>query len=490
MGPVLRLFLALFAFPATGWATVVEYYDADLDRYFLTADPGEMAYVETGGAGRGWVRTGYEFETAGTCVSAAAGPCVSRPVCRFYGALPHGSGSHFYTADEGECDFVRERDRNWTFEGKVFNAYVADPATGQCPPNLHPVYRAYNEGYSPAVNHANHRYSWDPAAQARMVARGWRNENIVLCATAVRDVALRSFAMRADAERVRSGAACVGDIETLRSCIGFNNIPGPGNVFGPFIAGSLQSDAFSAKTGLASGTVYAVGGPSAESAAANAFVQLAGDRTFGIHLDTRSRGAPTLSSINPLFQFSRFAPRPGEADERLAPWSGLYDTEVEVAMSFDLRLKRLATPAGSHAYGHPTLDVFDRRSGVHFYIIVMAFGTVGASDNVLRDGPNGNVIVATAFRQSPYGRSFGAGSLDTPSPFDSPHSEGTGGRYEFRVDRAEFARILQAARTLEPALSADPADYIFDDYHFNNEVAGDGEIGVTIANMGFKLLRR
>ena len=80
--------------------------------------------------------------------------------------------------------------------------------------------------------------------------------------------------------------------------------------------------------------------------------------------------------------------------------------------------------------------------------------------------------------------------METPSPFSSPSSEGTGGRFEFRVDRAEFSRILAAARTLEPALSADPADYVFDDYHFNNEIAGDGEIGVTIADMGFRLLRR
>jgi hypothetical protein len=490
MARALRLFLALAALPACGWATVVEYYDADLDRYFLTADPGEMNYVETGGAGRVWVRTGYEFETAGPCVSASGGACVSKPVCRFYGALPYGSGSHFYTTDQGECDFVRERDRNWSYEGAVFNAYVVDPATGQCPPSLHPVYRAYNEGYSPAVNRANHRYSWDPAAQARMVARGWRNENIVLCATAVRDVALRSFAVRADASRVRSGAACVADIERLRSCIGFNNIPGPRDVFGPFIAGSIQSDAFAARTGLASGTAYAVDGPAIESAAANAFVQLAGDRTFGIHVDTRSRGAAGLSSLNPLFQFSRFAPHAGEADERLTPWSGRYDTEVEIAMSFDLRLKTLATQPGSHAYGHPTLDAFDRRSGVHFYFIVMTYGTVPSSDIVLRDGPNGNVIVATAFRQSPFGRSLGAGTMDTPSPFASPSAEGTGGRYEFRVDRAEFARILQAARTLEPLLSADPADYVFDDYHFNNEIAGDGRIGLTLGSMDFRLLRR
>ncbi len=481
------LLFALLALPAH--ATVVEYYDAGLDRYFLTADPDEMRSVETGGAGRGWVRTGYEFETGGPCISAATLPCASRSVCRFYGALPSGSGSHFYTADENECLFVRDRDRNWVYEGVRFNAYVPDPTTGQCPPGLHPVYRAYNNGYSPAVNHANHRYSWDPAAQARMTARGWTDEGIALCATQVRDRPLRSFALKIDGDRVRSGPACVADIEALRSCIGSNNIPGRRYVFGPFTADSSESDAFAARTGLASGTVYAVGGPALDAAASDAFVQLASDETFGIHIDTRSRGPASLSNINPLFQFTRFAPSTGVAEDRLVPWSGLYDTDVEVALAFDLRLKRLSTSQGGAAYGHPTLDVFDRRTAMHFYFIVMTYGTVPSIDNVFRDGPNGNVIVTTAFRESPYGRSFGATTMATPAPFSSP-AEGPGGHFEFRFARAEFARILQAARTVEPLLSPDPADYIFDDYHFNNEIAGDGEIGITLGSMGLKLLRR
>jgi hypothetical protein len=471
--------LVLLAACAPAWAaSVVEYYDPGRDRYFLTADPGEMAYVESGGAGRGWVRTGYEFEISG-----------ATPVCRFYGTPPNGSGSHFYTADPGECDFVRAHDSNWTFEGIVFDAYVPDPATGLCAAGLHPVYRAYNKGFAVGANRSNHRYSWDPEAQRRMVARGWSDEGTVFCATAVRDAPLRSFELHADGDRVRSGPACVADIEALRSCIGSNNIPGPRNVFGPFIAGSGLSEAFAARTGLASGTVHAVGGPAIGAAASDAFVQLADDRTFGIHVDTRSRGSAALSNINPLFQFERLPPRAGEADDRLTPWAGQYDTDVEVAISFDLRLKRLDTSQGSNAYGHPTLDVFDR-AGRHFYFIVMTYGTVPPVDNILRDGPGGNVIVSAVFGPSAYGRSLGAAAMRTPAPFVSEFSEGTGGYFEFRLDRGEFARVLQAARTLEPALSANPADYTFDDYHFNNEIAGDGEIGLTLGRMELKLLRR
>ena len=65
---------------------------------------------------------------------------------------------------------------------------------------------------------------------------------------------------------------------------------------------------------------------------------------------------------------------------------------MPAAQVHDLRLKRLGTSPGSHAYGHPTLDVFDR-AGRHFYFVVMTYGTVPLGDNILRDGPNGNVIV-------------------------------------------------------------------------------------------------
>ncbi len=52
------------------------------------------------------------------------------------------------------------------------------------------------------------------------------------------------------------------------------------------------------------------------------------------------------------------------------------------------------------------------------------------------------------------------------------------------------ARVLDAARTLDPALSADPADYLLDNFHFNNEVFGDGEIGINLADYKVELIRR
>ena len=40
------------------------------------------------------------------------------------------------------------------------------------------------------------------------------------------------------------------------------------------------------------------------------------------------------------------------------------------------------------------------------------------------------------------------------------------------------------------AATALPADYFFDDFHFNTEIGGDGEIGETIAKLEVRLLRR
>jgi hypothetical protein len=58
------------------------------------------------------------------------------------------------------------------------------------------------------------------------------------------------------------------------------------------------------------------------------------------------------------------------------------------------------------------------------------------------------------------------------------------------VDEAQFQRILDAARTVDAALSASAADYLLDNFHFNNEVFGDGEIGINLAGYTLELVRR
>ena len=150
--------------------TVVEYYHAGLDNYFITADPGEQSFVDSGGAGA-FKRTGFTFK--------AGGPA---PVCRFYGSAL-GPNSHFYTADEGECSTLaaayNPNVKSWKLESYDFA--TGRPVNGACPAGQAPVYRAYNNGFAKGVD-SNHRITSNLAAYQQNLARGWSGEGITMCA--------------------------------------------------------------------------------------------------------------------------------------------------------------------------------------------------------------------------------------------------------------------------------------------------------------------
>ena len=168
--------------PLGAWSSavaVVEYYNPDLDNYFITADPNEQAFVDTGGVGR-WQRTGNAFRAGGT-----------GPVCRFYGngninpatGAIYGPNSHFYTADPAECAGLKTQyvanAKSWKFES---NDFLITPATNAaCPPGLAPVYRAYNNGFARNID-SDHRITSNAASIQAVVVRGWADEGIVMCA--------------------------------------------------------------------------------------------------------------------------------------------------------------------------------------------------------------------------------------------------------------------------------------------------------------------
>jgi hypothetical protein len=163
--------------PAT--AAVIEFYNPDLDNYFITADPVEQDFVDTGAVGR-WERTGNAF--------AAGGPNL---VCRFYGNTNtnpatgtfYGPNSHFYTASPTECDGLKAQfapnAKSWKFESNDFATTIA--ANGSCAANLVPVYRAYNNGFARGVD-SNHRITSNRDDYQRTINRGWIGEGIVMCA--------------------------------------------------------------------------------------------------------------------------------------------------------------------------------------------------------------------------------------------------------------------------------------------------------------------
>ena len=160
--------------------TVVEYYEPDLDHYFMTSSANEIADLDSN-AQPGWIRTGESFGawSPGTLPGAAH-------VCRFYGDPVIGPNSHFYTGEDFECqgliamDAATPRGRPaWHLESKPFD--IAIPVNGACPPNLQPVYRVFNGIVGP-VNGPNHRYMTDPAIYAAMQAKGWGAEGVHFCA--------------------------------------------------------------------------------------------------------------------------------------------------------------------------------------------------------------------------------------------------------------------------------------------------------------------
>ena len=165
-----------FANPPTK-ATVVEYYNATLDHYFVSALPDDIAALDSGTL-KGWARTGHTFNAF-----AAAAPGTS-PVCRFY--LPPSSGdSHFYSASPAECAEVAAKFPAFVHESpEVMHIALPDLATGECPAGLARVYRLWNNRAD-----SNHRYTADPAVKAAMVAQGYVAEGYgpdatIMCAEA------------------------------------------------------------------------------------------------------------------------------------------------------------------------------------------------------------------------------------------------------------------------------------------------------------------
>lgn len=157
--------------PAIG--TAIEYYHAGFGHYFVTAIPGEVTVLDSGGQA-GWARTGYQFK-----VHATPQPGVV-PVCRFFTVAYPPKSSHFYTPDATECANLKSNP-NWTFEAEVFHAAMP-AADGSCAAGTVPVYRLYNQGQGGAPNH---RYTTDLAVRSAMLAQNYAPEGygigVALC---------------------------------------------------------------------------------------------------------------------------------------------------------------------------------------------------------------------------------------------------------------------------------------------------------------------
>ncbi len=169
---------------------VIEYVNEINGHYLLlpAADP-EVAIVEGGGAGPGWVRTGNDFTT---------NLFAPLPVCRFYSPV---FNTHFYTADATECALVKQNP-DWVYEKSPFNA---SPLAGGICIGVS-IYRVYRAG--------DHRYTADASLRDAMLAKGWADEGIAFCVQSGGREAVKT--MQPFPTRIDSGAGVPGDRRRLR----------------------------------------------------------------------------------------------------------------------------------------------------------------------------------------------------------------------------------------------------------------------------------
>jgi hypothetical protein len=494
--------LALLALPAGAFpigapGTVVEFYNTFLGHYFMTMNEAEIADIDGGKAGPGWVRTGYGF-TAFPSPPPAVGTCILAAECaplldvrRFYSRL---SNSHFFTIDAAEAaGLVDNPLSEWKFEAVEFTI-PAPHADGQCGLGLTPVYRLYNGRF--AFNDSNHRFVTSQAERERMRALGWLDEGVRFCAFRAVEEPIRAFSIRPleGPFEVRPSAQCEDESINIGPCIAVNNLPTPDNIVHvapPVAPGSAAGREYSDRTAVFTSEAYVVDPslPQAQSAA-DVFVQQ-DFNAIGLHVDTLHRGPNSLSSVNPLYQLHN-SKGPGLRDDRFFPF-GAYESDVKLSISFELNVRRLnVRSAGGAAYGHPTLEFVDTTSGHHVYFTILTYGTVPTDDFLAVDAGTGKVIVGTSFGpNASYGHSFGDKVLPLPLQYDQPDQTlANHGNFAFQMTRDDFRKVLADARRLDAAISAEPADYLLDNFHFNNEVFGDGEIGLWLTNYTVMLFRR
>lgn len=469
------------AFPLPDIRTVREFYNGYTRHYLLLSNPAEIAAVEAGSAGPGWVPTGYMFE-----------PNSGGNVCRFYAPAP--TNSHFYTANAEECAFLRNNNTGWIFEGNEFA--IRPPEGGACVPGLIPIYRLYNN--RARFQDANHRFVHDAEARDAMLAAGWVDEGVAFCTANASRAGRMSFKIAT--EQVRPSSECEDEAINLGPCVATNQLPRFTNRVASWLPpfwvtkDPAYSERYTQITGF-DGNVFTAQAPNDPDAVAlHSFAQTLhiGDQLFGIHVNHIDRTVGFLASINPLYQFGTTPPPAGATDKRLLPW--LYPNENQIEVSFDLSIRtiRLLNPE-SLAGGHPTLQFMDMTNGQHFYVTLGTFGTGTAgkppADLVAIDSGTGRVIVGTAIGPNPL---FGKRIAGEFLPCEANAAQGScanggKGHFAFRISRADFVKVLGHARTLNPRLSDVPANYLLANFHFNNEIYREAELGLTLSSYELKV---
>ena len=177
----LRVASAQPATPVSGDVSVVEFYHAALDHYFITGNAKEALDLDTG-VHPGWRRTGLSFAAYGADYQG------SNPVCRFY--IPPAFGdSHFYSASLDECARTHAEFPAFEYESaSVFHVRLPDTTSGACPDGMRPVYRLWNGRIDGNHRYTSDRSTWQRMKDAGWVAEGYGSDQVVMCSPPARTI--------------------------------------------------------------------------------------------------------------------------------------------------------------------------------------------------------------------------------------------------------------------------------------------------------------
>jgi len=185
-------------------ATMVEYYNAAFDYYFMTSINDEKTFLDslrvtvTGTEnGQPASRSNQLFYRTGYWLRNNAGPSAGMsPLTRYFmpGAARNGArGSHFYLALDSERALIRNTGKevfgsacntmpNQWFCNEGTDSFVGEPIAGGCFADEVAVVRLFR-GEPRYVDDGNHRFTTDPRIRAYMRDElGWADEGVRFCA--------------------------------------------------------------------------------------------------------------------------------------------------------------------------------------------------------------------------------------------------------------------------------------------------------------------
>lgn len=462
------------------YQNIQEFVNENTGRRFLTANAEEQKILLSGQVGGGWRSTGLVF-----AVSPLAPD--QKGVCRFYAPALN---AHFYTLSDFECELLKSVDAGWRYEGIAFQAIP--PESPAC---LHKIHRLYGQG--------SHRYTASPEVREKLAQQGYVDEGPAFCANGAYSAPFATYELTSGP--IMPTADCENEDENLGACVALNQTSKlpfvyewtlPALPSGPVAHPSMASHL----TGVDGILHSSIADPT--QVTTHSFVQLPpidGYRSgFGIYVNGRDfsttvPNAERLMSINPIYQFRTRSPADGEADRRLMPWRDSRFTR-SLLLSFYLRVAHVRrSDSSAHAIAHPVIELLDTRSGRNLYITIGAAQTVPLAsrpedDYFAFDSGTGKVIVSTSFRNNPSFGTVQSGQTFFCEADAVSHScNANPGYFSMLLSAADIAAVVRKARTLDPALSPNIADYAIDNFSFNNELLNNAQLGLYLADYTLRI---